>query len=222
MKILIPLLVLMLPLIGQAQQDHGCQGGHNCNDDGGDVVVDVVTGGTSVGGDDVVALSVGSLGASAVQGRCRVTKQFALFIIFKTQGSALDEWCAAQDMDRAGKHEEAAILRCSLDGFTEKYGVDDCVDRMNFGPTLPPPNLGEIYSQAAKDIEEQYVEEKQVIEERYTEQQTVIDYQVQKLEKQDDVIAQLLRADTERRTKEAATKAYFRAKYEKETADETQ
>jgi len=127
--------------------------------------VDVMTD-VTISGDDVLAFSVGSLGAAAIKD-CLATTQFALFIIFKKQGVQLDNWCVAKDMDRAGKHEAAAALRCTYSHFSKLYG-DDCTATMNFEPTKPPPDLTSLYTRAAQ-YDERY-EQQQELEQQVEEQ----------------------------------------------------
>lgn len=114
-----------------------------------DVMTDVV-----IGGDDVLAVSVGSLGAAAMN-NCLATTQLAVFVLFKKQGVKLDNWCVAKDMDRAGKYEDAAALRCTYSHYRKLYG-DGCTDTMNFGKQkteLEPRLDDERYVQQQQEIE---------------------------------------------------------------------
>ncbi len=179
------IILLLISLAVFSQED--CTDPHSqCgHDDNGDI--DFISGDTiiDIEGDSnrALGLGTGSLGAAAMN-NCIATKQFSLFIIFKTQGVKLDTWCAAQYLDRLGKHEEAALMRCSDKGISKIYGKETCLDAMTIGSLEPPipPDLSNLYNQAAQ-YDERY-EQQQVQEEELDYVQEQLAIVIQELERQ--------------------------------------
>lgn len=152
--------------LAQAQYD-------DSDDDIGDSVttdVDVLVE-SSISDGDVLSLGTGSLGAAAI-GNCIATKQFSLFIIFKTQGTKLNKWCAAEYLDRQGKHREAALMRCSIKEIRKIYGERNCIGAMIIREQELEPALVGLYNQAAQYDEryEQQQEQQQELEQQFEEQ----------------------------------------------------
>ncbi|MCH8278531.1 MAG: hypothetical protein IIC12_06345 [Proteobacteria bacterium] len=125
----IVMAAMLLAGVRLAYAQHECQGGHNCNDGGGDVQVltELVSGDVSTR-----ALSLGqSLGDVDIAG-CIVTSQWGI-IIFQRQGWDYDPYCLAEKLDQAGKYEDAAAMRCT-DAPTAKLYAERCLTVMNFKP----------------------------------------------------------------------------------------
>lgn len=139
---------------------------------------------TDIDGDNVIALGVGSLGASAMN-NCIATTQFSLFILFKNQKIKLDTWCAAEYLDRQGKHREAALMRCSDPVVSKIY--EDCADAMMIGNPIPEPSLAGLYNQAAQYDEryEQQQEQQQELEQKVEEQAADYSVLVERLDRKD-------------------------------------
>lgn len=102
-------------------QDHGCQGGHNCNG-GGDVIVDTVLTGGDIGGDSSKALGLGfshSLGDVDIND-CLASTQKSN-ILFGSQIVGLNKWCAAEVYDAKRLPDMAAKLRCDIPEISKHF-----------------------------------------------------------------------------------------------------
>lgn len=151
--IVIAVLMLLSPGL-PAQQDHTCQGGHNCNDGNGSVAVEVATGGDStrlfsVGGSDMEIS-----GCLATFSWLFGVRQFTKVV---PDCEALQE---AGRLDSEGQHEAAAKMRCGTKLYRKRFGKGQaCIDAIVL--TAPKSNNPE------DDDEEQT---------RYMAQQVELDY----------------------------------------------
>ncbi len=149
------LVILFIVFDIRAQQDHTCQGGHNCNDGAVSTASDAI-----IGGDEFRALSVSqSLGAAAISG-CIVTTQWGIPIIFQRQGFHYDVFCLARELDQVSKFEDAAAMRCTHKDTAKLYG-ERCLSVMNYEPP---------------EIDPLDILVGQVPDERYEQQQEEIEY----------------------------------------------
>jgi hypothetical protein len=129
------LLAMWLALmVFPAMAQHECQGGHNCNDGGAGIVGgDVSIANELVSGNgDFNSLSLGqSLGDVDIAG-CIVTTQWGI-IVYQRQGFVYDVFCLARELDHAGKHDDAAEMRCLHKESAKLYGAR-CREVMNWKP----------------------------------------------------------------------------------------
>ena len=97
-----------------------------------------LTGGDQVisGGDTFAASH--ALGDVDIEG-CIITKQWGSIII-SHQYFVYDVFCLADRLDLHGKHEAAAIMRCS-DDHTAKIYCASCEATWTFKPAIPPINI---------------------------------------------------------------------------------
>ncbi len=125
--------LFLLGIFGIAYGQHECQGGHNCNDDGGIVGGDISIANELAGSDgDFTSIALGqSLGDVDIAG-CIVTTQWGI-IIYQRQGFVYDVFCLADRLDQAGKYAEAAEMRC-LHKIPRKLYAERCLSVMNFEP----------------------------------------------------------------------------------------
>lgn len=137
------LLLISLVLVAStvfAQQDHTCQGGHNCNDNG-----DIVIGGTdidvasdvSISGDKAFGLGQGSFGVDINQ--CMASTAWN-FVIFGKQGLKENATCIADGLDARGNHAAAARVRCKhVDTVMDSFdSFDQCVKAVTMSPLQAP------------------------------------------------------------------------------------
>ena len=118
-------MLVVIFIVFEVRAQHECQGGHNCNDD-------IVGPPTVIDSDDSQFLALSnSLGDVEISG-CVITKQFSI-IVWARQSWEYDPWCLAEALDRQGKHEYAAKMRCT-DKKTAKIYGDDCITVLNFEP----------------------------------------------------------------------------------------
>jgi len=183
------LVIIFIVFEVRAQQDHTCQGGHNCNDGAADIV-------NTIAGDDFRALSVSqSLGAAAISG-CIVTTQWGIPIIFQRQSFHYDVFCLARELDKAKKYNDAAAMRCTHNDTAKLYG-ERCLSVMNYEPPKPPklekPDLtktlvGQVpdedddarYDELLKRLDK-YENERQQANRSYTAQQQVQQQQYEEI-----------------------------------------
>ncbi len=129
------LMVWLMLMLAPALAQHECQGGHNCNDAGGDIQVL-----TELAGDDFRALSLSqALGDVDIAG-CIVTTQWGI-IVFQRQGFVYDVFCLARELDMVKKYNDAAAMRCLHKIPADLYG-SRCLAVMNYQPpegNNPPP-----------------------------------------------------------------------------------
>lgn len=164
-------LFIMLVIVGllvvsgqvQAQQDHTCQGGHNCPDNGDPLSVETV-----VGGDSTRLFSVG--GSDMEISGCMATFSWVFgvrqFTKVVPDCEALRE---AIRLDSQGQHEAAAIMRCGTKLYRNRYGKGQgCIDAVILDNPLEVPNLSGLYNQAAQ-YDERY-EQQQELEQKVEEQ----------------------------------------------------
>ena len=115
-----------------AQGDHKCQGGHNCNDSG-ESIVDVVTGDTIVGGDDVLGISFSTGDVDISQ--CLASKSTPVYQWLKE-----NKWCMADSLDAHGRHEAAAKVRCLTKTLKKAYpNRAECEAAVLMDPHITPP-----------------------------------------------------------------------------------
>jgi hypothetical protein len=161
------LALLVFSSQAQAQQDHTCQGGHNCNDGNGSVAVDVATGGDStrlfsVGGSDMEIS-----GCLATFSWLFGVRQFTKVV---PDCEALQE---AARLDAEGQHLAAAKMRCGTKLYRKRLGKGQaCIDAVILDKPLEVPNLSGLYNQAAQHDEryEQQQEQQQELEQQVEEQ----------------------------------------------------
>jgi len=162
------MLIIILSNQAQAQQDHKCQGGHNCNDNGDPLSVETV-----VGGDETRLFSVG--GADMEISGCVATfsRLFGLW-----QDAKIVPDCEAMQeaarLDSEGQHLAAAKLRCGTKLYRKRLGKGQvCIKAVILtGEPLDVPNLAGLYNQAAQHDEryEQQQEQQQELEQQVEEQ----------------------------------------------------
>ena len=124
---------LLLAGPAMADDDHNCQGGHNCNGGGGDIDIDIggspvdVTGGatnveTNVAGSqyDSRALALGNTLGDVDINDCLGSEQFGT-PLFSRQWLELNKWCAAEVYDAKGMQAMAARLRCEIKEIRSLY-----------------------------------------------------------------------------------------------------
>ncbi len=120
-----------------AYGQHECQGGHNCNKDGGVVDTNVIT---EVAGDSskVYALSGGDMDIDDCLATYSVV--FGLF-----QGTNINRLCEAERLNSQGKYLSAAEMKCSLFRFKRIYGKGQkCIDAVIYTePTVITPQTPE-------------------------------------------------------------------------------
>jgi len=174
-----------------AWAQHECQGGHNCNDKPDvvpgfpalNVATDVVTN-NEIAGDRYsskgLALSH-ALGDVDIA-QCLASTQWS-FLIAAKQKVILNLWCAAEVYDAKGMYQNAARSRCSIGEIAQWYSSwNGCLAGEEWiGPPQPPPDLGDLYDQAA-----QYAGDIEVVKPEYFEE-----YE-QKAAQQDEMLAELL------------------------------
>jgi len=146
----------------QTQQDHTCQGGHNCNDGNGSVAVDVAT-----GGDSTRLFSVG--GSDMEISGCLATFSWLFGV---RQAAKLNPDCEAGKeavrLDKEGQHLAAAKMRCGTKLYRKRFGKGQaCIDAVILDETLDVPNLAGLYNQAAQ-YDERY-EQQQELEQQVEE-----------------------------------------------------
>jgi len=151
----------------QAQQDHTCQGGHNCNDGNGGASIE-----TTVGGDSTRLFSVG--GSDMEISGCVATfsRLFGLW-----QDAKIVPDCEAMQeatrLDSEAQHLAAAKLRCGTKLYRKRLGKgQDCIDAVILDKPLAVPTLSGLYNQAAQYDEryEQQQEQQQELEQQVEEQ----------------------------------------------------
>lgn len=146
------------------------------------------TGGNLVGGDMIggdTSINTGSNRAYAFshslgdvdinEGQnCMGSEQWGTFVVSR-QTNELNPWCAALFYELNGRHEFAAKMRCDIKEISSKYmTAEECWLDQVLTPTAEPPELAELYDQAAR------YEEHQVIEDEHDEELEVV--QMQQLE----------------------------------------
>jgi len=140
--VLLAILVVMLAAPALASDDdHKCQGGHNCNDAGG-----IVTGGDNTA-NNVATNSISgsrSYGASHSLGdvdlnQCMGSTQWGSIIVSK-QKLVLNKWCAAESYDAKGMFKMAALLRCDIPEIFKHFRVKaECIKaNTTMFPVKPP------------------------------------------------------------------------------------
>lgn len=153
---LVILALLVFSNEGQAQQDHTCQEGHNCNDNGESLSVETV-----VGGDSTRLFSVG--GSDMEISGCLATfswlfgvRQFTKVV---PDCEALQE---AARLDKEGQHLAAAKMRCGTKLYRKRFGNGKaCTDVVELtGGPLDVPNLSGLYNQAAQ-YDERYEQQQE-------------------------------------------------------------
>ena len=119
----------------KAYGQHECQGGHNCNKDGGVVDTKVDIGGDS---SKVYALSGGDMDIDDCLATYSVV--FGLF-----QGTNINRLCEAERLNSQGKYLSAAEMKCSLFRFKRIYGKGQkCIDAVIYTePTVITPQTPE-------------------------------------------------------------------------------
>jgi len=179
------LVITLIVFDIHAQQDHSCQGGHNCNDGAADIA-------NTIAGDDFRALSVSqSLGAAAISG-CIVTTQWGIPIIFQRQSFHYDVFCLARELDKAKKYDDAAAMRCTHKD-TAKLYAERCLDVMNYEPPEPDPTtvlVGQVpddskYDELLERLDKQD-EERQQANRSYARQQQIQQQQYEKIQEIED------------------------------------
>jgi len=143
------LVIIFIVFEIRAQQDHRCQGGHNCPD--GEVA-------TVLTGDEFRAFSLSqSLGGVDVSG-CIVTTQWGI-IIYQRQGYKYDVFCLARELDAVRKYADAASMRCLHKIPTKLYG-ERCLSVMNF----KPPEIDPLDILVGQVPDERYVQQQEELE----------------------------------------------------------
>jgi hypothetical protein len=157
------LLLLVCPVVFAGGD---CKG-HSCNN-GGDV--DVVT---SLGGNSTRAYSVSGGDMDINDGLATDTYAFGLYQTTKPNRISL-----AEDAQRAGEIETAALLRCSYWTVRKAWGwiggKKKCINALMFQyeqEVVQTPDLTDLYSQQARFEEKEDQNERQIIE-----QQAELDY----------------------------------------------
>ena len=179
--------VLMgLALEVNAQGDHKCQGGHNCNEDG--VIVSPIN-----GSDKSYVLGLG--GGDMEINDCLATHSL-LFGIW--QGTHVNAMCEAARMDNRGDYQAAAEMRCSTKKYKKVYGKGQaCVDAIIYVPTNnlepdPAPNDEPIDYVAQQEYEdriaalEELFEKQEAVSQRATEQQQIQQRQYQQIQRSEE------------------------------------
>lgn len=170
-----------------AQQDHTCQGGHNCNEDGTVILAN---------GDSSRLYAVGGLGDVDIAD-CLASYQ--VFILW--QGVKLNPWCAADKLDAIGKHGAAAKMRCSIKAVSKIYGKKNCVDAVMYENPLPKRSLESSHNPIAQGInrsiaDEQYIDQQQEQEQQIEELATgysVLLERIEQKERADAAVAKKIR-----------------------------
>jgi len=102
---------------------------------------------------------------------CMGSEQWGTFVVSR-QTNELNPWCAALFYELNGKHDFAAKMRCDIKEISNKYlTAEECWLDQELTPTVNPPELAELYDQAAR------YEEHQVIEDEHDEELEVVQMQ---------------------------------------------
>ncbi len=141
MKRLLVLLVLLLPQVSsQASERYNTTSEAHA---AAKAAADAASMSTSsaIGGDQIISggntyAASHALGDVDIEG-CIITKQWGSFII-SHQYFVYDVFCLADRLDVHGKHDAAAIMRCS-DKHTAKIYGDGCRATWTFKPAINPP-----------------------------------------------------------------------------------
>ena len=113
----------------EAYGQHECQGGHNCNENGGAVTVDnVLTGGDVVTGDNTISTRGGiAVSGSDMEIADSLATHSILFGLW--QGTHTNPYAEADKLEAHGKYEAAAKMRCSTRKYSKVYGKgQECID----------------------------------------------------------------------------------------------
>lgn len=115
-------------------QDHGCQGGHNCNDSG--EVTNVLTGGDNAA--SIAGSRAYGFGGSDVDINDGYRSYSYLFgLIQETKSNPLE---LGRQLMAEGNYEGAAILRCQPWGIHRSFGSKDkCIAVLSRPPTAIAP-----------------------------------------------------------------------------------
>lgn len=159
---LVALAMLVFSNKGQAQQDHTCQGGHNCNENGDPLSVETV-----VGGDSTRLFSVG--GSDMEINGCLAT--FSRLFGLWQDAKVIPDCEAAQEaarLDAEGQYLAAAKMRCSTKQYRKVFGKGHgCIDAVILDKPLDVPNLTGLYNQAAQSDEQ--VQQQQELQQQVEE-----------------------------------------------------
>lgn len=160
------LALIMIGLVfsvwsAKADDDHNCQGGHNCNGGGTDVSIgdtNLSGGDTTVntGGNESKALALAnSLGDVDIAG-CLGSTQFGT-PLFSKQKLVLNQVCMAEFYLNHGKYDLAAMALCNVPEILKEFETESlCEDAHDFGPPPEPkPEIPPVTSyEHHEDIEQ--------------------------------------------------------------------
>jgi len=166
------LIVALLVLwVSNAEAQHECQGGHNCNPDGVPVDVSQTVTGPIIGGDNSFGLGIGGSNFDFDIAQCLASKGTHIIVV---SWSSLVEnpVCIAQYLNTIGAYNAAARVLCKTDKLSDVYSSEnECISAVE----IPVPNgngkMAEeaalhavfILAQAKDEHEEMFIAQQQEI-----------------------------------------------------------
>jgi len=169
-------IVMVVFSVSYAQQDHTCQGGHNCNDDG---TVSVSTGSVSTGSTNVSTGGNRSLALVNNMGDvdisdCLGSTQFGT-PLFSKQKLVLNQVCMAEFYLSAGKYELAAMSLCNVPEIIAEFSTEaECEMAHDFKPVYEAVVVEDDHYEA----EEEWHQEQQMLQQDYDERIAQLENQV--------------------------------------------
>ena len=171
------LVLIMSP--AWAQGDHDCQGGHNCNDDGGVIDInmaggdltggDLIGGDISTGGNKSIALAAPGLGDVDIA-QCLGSEAWTLLVGGK-QKLVLNQVCMAEFYLKQGRYDLAAQSLCNQAEILKEYATETaCEDAHDFTPLIPDHDV----DTRSDDFDMVYAAQEEEIEHLQQEQTSLV------------------------------------------------
>jgi len=216
--------ILIFLIIGKAEAQHECQGGHNCNDDGTVNLTggDLIGGDISTGGNKSLLIAPPGLGDVAIA-RCLGSEAWTLLIGGK-QKLVLNQVCMAEFYLKVGRYDLAAQALCNQPGIIEEYPSEvSCEIDHDFTPAIVEGEDGFDLADRNAQFDEHYElaqQQEHEIEYLREEQASLvgrIDYLTERIERAPVQQQQIQQIDTG-----AERRANSRAAYEKALTEGTE